>query len=247
MKIWKDEEVKSLFGEVEKCKKEKKSLKQAFVSHAGKFHRKPNSVRNYYYHEVDNLLQDKERCRRLEIDLKNHEKSHFENFDKIQEEELFEKIENLVKKGHSVRSACREISGGDLSLMTRIQNKFQNMKRKVVKKDNIIPFQNKQKVLTENDINSLFLGLVKLIKKTALEEAKQNFMPSNELLKKAFADLSKKDMQIDELKANLQRLKIENKMLRRELEGDKTSALERHLSHSRAISESGKKEESKRV
>ena len=55
MKIWKNVEVKDLFEAVEDCKKRGEPLKLAFVSHANKYSRKPNSVRNYYYKEVENL------------------------------------------------------------------------------------------------------------------------------------------------------------------------------------------------
>ncbi len=245
MKIWNDNEVKSLFEEVERCKNDKKSLRNAFVAHAKKFERQPNSVRNYYYHEVDNLIADQARRKRLNIDLSCHEKSHFVGFNKVQEEELFEEIEKQTSQGKSVRSVCQEISGGDLVLMTRIQNKYQNMKRKIDKKNNVIPF--KQKVLSENDINSLFLGLVKLIKKTAMEEAKENSASSNSLLKKVFADLDKKEKQILELKLEYERVKKENRLLIAKLEGDKTHALQQHLSKRMVGNEKDLDKESKRV
>ena len=250
MKIWKDEEVKSLFKEVEKCKSEGSALREAFANHAKSFKRKPNSVRNYYYHEVDNLSADKKRCARLGIDLSGHEKTHFVEFDKVQEGELFEKIEKMVAGGQSVRAACMELSGGDLCKMTRLQNKYQNMKRKLKKPDNIIPFKQNQKVLTDADINSLFLGLVKLIKKTAMDEAKQSIQAPNELLRKAFLDLTKKDKEISALKAEFERLKTENQSLRMKLEKDKKTALEQHIIAKRQKADMmGKldKEKSKRV
>ena len=82
MKIWNDEEVKELFGEVENCKHGQTALKNAFCLHAKKYKRKPNSVRNYYYHEVENLKNDGARCKNLNIDLSKHDKTHFKNFDK---------------------------------------------------------------------------------------------------------------------------------------------------------------------
>ncbi len=225
MKNWNDREVKELFVEVEKCKKESVSLKEAFLAHAKTFNRKPNSVRNYYYHEVDNLQNDVERTQRLGIDLSKHVKTHFEGFDKVQEGELFEKIEKLTIEGLSVRSACLKLSGGNLTLMTRLQNKYQNMKRKLEKKeDKIIPF--KQKRLTESDINNLFLGLVKLIKKTAVEEV-QNNSGTNELLKKAFKELNEKDVQIVKLKHENEKLKAENKLL--SAKGGKQEVLKERL------------------
>lgn len=237
MKIWNDEEVKVLFGEVENCKHGQTALKNAFCLHAKKYKRKPNSVRNYYYHEVENLKNDGARCKKLNIDLSKHGKTYFENFDKTEENDLLKKIENLTMQGISVRSACLKLSDGDLTKMTRYQNKYQNMKKKVEENGKIIPFKQKQKMLTESDINSLFMGLVKLIKKTALddfmEKSKIERQSSNYLLKKAFLDLNQKDKQIAELRKDFEILKSENEKLQSELinlNSDKRNALKKHLS-----------------
>ena len=72
MNIWKDEEVKSLFLEVESAKNKGQALSVAFLNHAKRYGRKKNSVRNYYYKEVDNLSTDPARVNRLKIDLKKH-------------------------------------------------------------------------------------------------------------------------------------------------------------------------------
>ena len=95
--LWADEEVKSLFQYVEEVKLNNEPLKNAFILHAKKYNRKPNSVRNYYYHEVDNLAGDKERAQKLNIDIKNHEKNEINYFSQSEEDELMKKIENLVK------------------------------------------------------------------------------------------------------------------------------------------------------
>ena len=150
----------------------------------------------------------------------------------------------MVAQGQSVRSACLKLSDGDLCKMTRLQNKFQNMKRKLKQPDNIIPFKQTQKTLTDADINSLFLGLVKLIKKTAMDEAKQNVQPANELLRKAFLDLNKKDKEITDLKSEFEKLKTENQKLTILLEKDKKNALQQHILSKRQKDET---EKSKRV
>ncbi len=220
MKIWENEEVKSLFFEVEQCKKQQKALKNAFIIHAKKFNRKPNSVRNYYYHEVDNLLNDKARTQTLGVNLQEHQKTHFDAFEKESEEELFEKIESLVKNGKSVRCACLSLSGGDLNLMTRYQNKYQNMKRKI-QRNNIIPFRKNTHTLSDEDINSLFMGLVRLIKRSALEEVNSK----NPVLEKAFLDLNKKDRELCALKSEFEELKKQNADLIARLNRSKKQAL----------------------
>ena len=259
MKIWDDDEVKSLFQNVEKCKECGQSLVQAFAGHAKKFSRKPNSVRNYYYHEVDNLLADKVRAAKLKIDLTKHQKSHFKNFDKVQEGDLFGQIDALTSKGLSVRGACLKLSGGDLQVMTRFQNKYQNMKRKIENSQNfqknsaknpkkyeknalkmkklpqndkksaenakIIPFKI-PRTLSDADINSLFLGLVRLIKKSAQDES---FESAKEMKQTIF----KNEEQIASLKAELGKLKKENALLAEQIaktaHENKKMALEKRL------------------
>lgn len=215
MNIWNDEEVKSLFLEVENTKKVGKPLREAFVKHAEKFKRKANSVRNYYYHEVDNLEKDSKRMQRLEIDINKHTKNKLVPFTKEQEEKFMKEIEDLKNSGVSVRSACFKLSGGDMTLMTRLQNKYQNLKAQKEVPNNIVKF--KQKFLTDSDINSLFLGLVKLIKRNAVElaeermrEEKQN---SEYLLREAYLELAKKDKEIFRVKEDLKKQKQENEKL----------------------------------
>ncbi len=232
MKIWQDEEVKNLFKSVEKAKRENVALKNAFDEHAKNYHRKSDSVRNYYYQEVENLKNDKKRCEKLQINLLSHQKVHFQVFEKKQEETLLSQIEELVKSGMSVRSACLKLSNGSLTLMTRYQNKYQNLKKKTKLKDNIIPFRQTTKTLSESDINSLFLGLVKLIKKTAVEDVLQRSrlqqQSTEKLLQKAFEDLNKKDRQLLQLQADFNQLKKENIKLQANFL-DKKQALKRHL------------------
>ena len=86
-------------------------------------------------------------------------------------------------------------------------------------KDNIINFKNKSKI-SESEINGLFLGLVKLVKKLALEEANEMLPKDVRLLKEEMQalnlELSKKDSQIDKLKEenNMLKSKIKVKNLK---------------------------------
>lgn len=240
VKIWKDEEVEFLFKEVEKCKNDSIALRFAFENHAKFFNRKANSVRNYYYHEVENLIVDKTRCDRLGIDINRHKKVYFTGFDKNDEEILFEKVEALLSQGESVRSACQKLSGGNIKLMTRYQNKYQNMKRKASgakKKENIIPFKQNQKTLTESDINSLFLGLVKLIRKNVLEDymEKDNLqkLKINKELKHVYEELENKNRQLEDLKQKFDNIKSQNKeLIEKESKINKRDLLKNHLNQS---------------
>lgn len=239
--IWADEEVKSLFSYVEEVKRNNEPLKNAFILHAKKYGRKPNSVRNYYYHEVDNLSADNKRAGKLRIDLKNHEKNEINYFSEDEKNNLMEKIENMVKAGSSVRQACLTLSNGDVAQMLRYQNKYRNYISKNNNKSNIIKFSKKKsELLTESDINSLFMGLVRLVKRSAIEELsgkmKEERESSNYLLRKALVDLNRKDKEIRELKQEFLELKSENAKLVQnimKLRCDKAGKLASKLRHNK--------------
>ena len=219
---WEDAEVIDLFRTVENVKEKNESIKQAFVVHAQKYFRRPNSVRNYYYHEVDDLLKNKARLKKLGINISKHKKQEVKFFSEQEGEKIIKEINKLVVKGDSVRQACLKLSGGNIALMLRYQNKYRNnLSKKQTESQNkpinILEYKNKQKVLSESDINSLFLGLVKLVKKMAYEQASISIFKEKEsmsyLLKKALIDLNKSEKEIKTLKESYNELVEENKNL----------------------------------
>lgn len=229
--IWKNSEVKELFGMVEDYKEKNKSLKLAFIAHAQKYGRKPNSVRNYYYHEVDNLKVDDKRLKSLGINLNLHNKTTVAYFSPEEEKDLMKEVDQMVKKGISVRKACLTLSGGDVGQMLRYQNKYRNylaknkknqeknddLIKKETKPDNIITFKRTGKTLSDSEIQSLFMGLVRLVKRHAIEESdelyKAKLTEANNNLRKAIASLSANKRDYDKLKDELSKVKSENSRL----------------------------------
>lgn len=218
--IWKDEEVKNLFKTVEECKASGKSLREAFLLHASSYGRKANSVRNYYYHELDNLSKDKNRAENLEIKLDKHQKNQFVGFSEEEKNKIISKIQEKLSQGYSVRKACLMLSGGDVKQMLRMQNKYRANKKE--NKSNILTF--KQKVtnkITDADINGLFMGLVKLVKKSALEEAKNAVadekLQSSSAIRKLISQLGQKERELEFLKEDYSALKKENSLLKKKL------------------------------
>lgn len=234
--IWDNSEVLALFNEVEQCKNSNKTLKDAFMAHARKFNRQPNSVRNYYYHEVDELEKDSKRLESLGIDLARHKKNSIIYFSAEEENKLMEEISNLSKQGVSVRKACFMLSKGDVGQMLRFQNKYRNYlaknKSSMFEKkslceqnkdlqiplcDNIVAFKKTQKTLSDTEVQALFMGLVRLVKKNATIEGEEKYKTqlntANNLLRKALTQLNSQEREIEKLKEEYAKIKTENVLL----------------------------------
>ena len=259
---WKDDEIKKLFGFVEEGKQKHLSLLSIFKSYAEMTKRKPNSVRNYYYLELGQLQNDKSKCQRLGINLKNHEKIKQTPFDEKEEKEVVKSILRLCAKGMSVRKACLKLAGDDLGKMIRFQNKYRNVlkgnqallsrgiqelkdegievniKQKVTPRPNNILVMPKQKgALSDKDIEALFMGLVRLVKRVANEQAEvQNRIEmkrTNDNLAKAYVELSSKESEIKSLSTSLEKLKTENKNLKTCLQEKRIKEAENYVESSR--------------
>lgn len=217
--IWKNQEVKDLFEVVEKVKGENRSLRFAFSEHAKKYDRKPNSVRNYYYHEIDNLKKDIKRRKEIGIDLKKHEKSEIKYFSPEEENLLMQKIDNQVKQGVSVRKACQNLSGGDVELMLRYQNKYRNylVKNKPKEESNIIKFTKRTNFLSDSELQALFMGLVRLVKKNAFEQANitasENYEKASSELRRTIIKLQYRERELEQLKNEFSKIKRDNERL----------------------------------
>lgn len=231
--LWDNSEVQALFSEVEECKNKNRTLREAFMAHARKYNRQPNSVRNYYYHEVDELGKDLIRQKKLGINLDRHKKNSITYFSQEEENRLMEEISSLVGQGVSVRKACFMLSKGDVGQMLRFQNKYRNyitknkqekeklnvgeVKQSSFSQDNIITFKKVQKSLSDSEVQSLFMGLVRLVKKNALMEGEEKYKReiegANSLLRKALTELSSREREIEKLKEEYLKIKNENAIL----------------------------------
>lgn len=259
---WKDQEIKKLFAFVEDGKEKHSSLLSIFKDYAMRTKRKPNSVRNYYYLELSELENNKDKCQRLGIDISLHKKIKQTPFDQQEEKEVVKNILRLCAKGMSVRKACLEMAEGDLGKMIRFQNKYRNVLKTnqslfscceqelekegvhITKKftspqykNNIFVMPKQKGALSDKDVEALFMGLVRLVKRVANEQAemqnKLEIKRANDNLSKAYVELEAKNCQIKSLASNLQKLQIENKNL-------KTCLQEKRSQEVQAIVESGK-------
>lgn len=183
--MWNNFDIRTLFSVVEKFKSENKPLNLAFENYAIKTNRDSLSVRNFYYKMLKFYSNNTKKAKKDGIDLSKHSKKNAIKFSERETESLIEQIEKLKSEGFSTRSACMMLSKNDPTLMLRYQNKYryfkscekknESPKTKVIK----INEYKKSRRLSDEDIKSLFLGLVKLIKTNALENVSENLKQEN--------------------------------------------------------------------
>ena len=221
--LWKNEEVKKLFNFIENYVKQGKSLSFAFKDYALSNNRKPNSVRNYYYLELNNLLNNEKRVNELEINLSLHTKKQANFFTEEEVKTQMQKLIELKNKGYSVRKACMTLANGNIEQMVRLQNKYRSILKnnpqyfESLGNNNIIKMPERKSKLSENDINNLFLGLVRLVKNQAKQEAnlfiKKEKEHANMIFRQTLVDLANKEQEINSLRKQFEVLKNETKKL----------------------------------
>lgn len=259
---WQDCEVKKLFEFVENGKASGKKLSFLFTQYANQNNRKPNSVRNYYYAELLFLEENPNICKQLGINLAMHTKCEQKAFDESETKQIVREIIRLKSLGYSVRKACLKLSDGNLSQMVRMQNKYRTVLAKQPQvmeecknelrqkgflieeqqKDNVIKMPVRQTKLSDNDINSLFLGLVKLVKKQAIEDAniklKNETEFANNALRKSLVEIQTKDMELKKLRENFklvckQKQKLEQEII--SIRGENAKNLQNKLKNTKKM------------
>ena len=177
-----------------------------------------NSIRNLYYTEYKNLMNE-DYARKVGVDIKGLKKFKFNLFSTDDKELLVKSVLEATAKGESVRATCLRLSGGDANKMIRLQNKYRSTMKnepkfvqEIIKKYNIKTAEDKGNVLTmrhkarltDSDINSLFMGLVRLIKNNSINEV---------------SDVLKKECNIAHM--NLRETREELKLVEHKLEEEK--------------------------
>lgn len=224
---WEVGQIAELVDEVNK--NNNKSMLKVFGDFATHNQRGIYSVRNFYYALI---REAKNNNSVREILAKNNIKlGYTSHFNECEEREILKSL--LIDNGKSVRATCFMLAKGEKSKAIRYQNKYRNsLKHKpdFVKKlaEEItasgdkcrlnlggkiltIPNQVDRNYLTESEIQSLFLGLVRLVKRSAEQEMeeRQNYQMrlDNSRLMEVALDNKRKAVLIRELKAQNQRLK----------------------------------------
>lgn len=112
---WSDDENNLLWETADEAQQLGLPLKAVFERIAEKTGRRPNSIRNYYYAQVQKREGGQERAAR------------FVPFTQQEVDDLMEQVLTARANGQSVRSCLQKLSQGDHSLMLRYQNKYRSV------------------------------------------------------------------------------------------------------------------------
>jgi len=112
---WRQEENDLLFAAVKEAAAEGKPLRDVFAKVGEELHRKPNSIRNYYYAKV-----------KEEPELAPS-KATFRAFDQEELHLLLRDVLMAKGRGESVRACVIRRAEGDRSAMLRYQNKYRSV------------------------------------------------------------------------------------------------------------------------
>ncbi len=112
---WREEEVRLLFQAVQESAQNGRPLRDVFADVAQTLHRKPNSIRNFYYARVRELPDTGQR------------KAPFRTFDQDELHSLLRTVLIARGNGDSVRACVTQMAKGDRALMLRYQNKYRSI------------------------------------------------------------------------------------------------------------------------
>ena len=251
IKANKMEKIKSLFLTIQSERnKEKISLNKAIERASICLNLKKESARNYYYKSLKFLRENPMYAKSLGIDLNNFIKKDFEKFEEENKAQIYSLISKNLEKGISVRQSCMELANNDATKMLRYQNKYRNMKKQFEKQGKLEPVKHEKvisitkaktqlnKKITDSEINALFMGLIRIIKKSAIEsvnsELKSECEFATQNFRQSIIDLNQKEVELKKVyKLNQElNLKIENQkkqicLLLEKLSQRKLSSLEK--------------------
>ena len=217
---WDISEIKILMNLV--SKREEKSLVEVFDNFAKQTNRKTFSVRNFYYKLLKLANIDDKIAQVLNKNGIENAEIRTNHFSSTETENLLRVLLNN-EKNISVRRACMELAKGDDTLMMRYQNKYRNalknqpelvsrildelkskqIRVREVEPNNIMVMPLAKQLITEKEIQSLFGGLIRLVKKSAEQEIstqlKREAEFANTALQNSLIDLRRKEILIKEL------------------------------------------------
>lgn len=112
---WQQAEIDLLFSAVSEAAEQGRPLRDVFAQVGEALHRKPNSIRNFYYARVREMPQMAAR------------QTPFRAFTSDEVHDLLRHVLIGRGQGQSVRACVTEMAGGDRAGMLRYQNKYRSI------------------------------------------------------------------------------------------------------------------------
>ncbi len=207
------EKIKKMFLIINNEKLKNATLSQALNKVSNTFKIKKESAKNFYYKSLSYLNDNKEIAKNYNINLNNFKKETFKKFSENEKINLVNFVDQNLLKGISIRQSCLILANNDAKQMLRLQNKYRNIKRLSLKQNNktevgknmnvinISKAKDKlNKKISDNEINALFMGLIRIVKKAAIENAnielKTECDMANENFRQTIIDLNKKEAEL---------------------------------------------------
>ena len=204
-----EEEAKSLVDFIKAGKQKGKTLTYLFETYGLENGRAKGSVRNYYYALMKNAKKDERIVKLLDGSELSVEK--IREFTEEETDEVLRSILEEKSKGLSVRRAIFNLSGGDDKLMLRLQNKYRNTLKKEPERIAEIAME----LGLNEEAESVRKG------GRAPAEGKNSRLPDRDFLRRRLENEINAlyDRLAQALKAENERLRIENEQLKEALEG----------------------------
>ena len=203
-----EEEAKNLVDFIKDGKQKGKTLTYLFETYGLQNGRAKGSVRNYYYALMKNEKKDERIVKLLDGSELSVEK--IREFTEEETDEVLRSILEEKSKGLSVRRAIFNLSGGDDKLMLRLQNKYRNTLKKEPERI--------AEIAMELGLKEEAESVRKGGRRTA--EGKSSRLPDRDFLRRRLENEINAlyDRLAQALKAENERLRIENAQLKESLE-----------------------------
>lgn len=224
---WSQNEVKSLFNFVKTRPHD--AIIYSLTTWANKHNKQPFSVRNYFYKLIKAAKQNNKinliLCT-MGIDINSFEKNENDTM------QLLLKVLNYSEK-RSVYKVCLELAKNDHKIALKLQNKYRNTlsnhphlvdkaltqlhnqgipTRITFVKNKIISMpQQPLQTISDQDLQSLVLGVINLVRKnteaTINNQRNKQVQSVNNHLQKTLIDVRRKNILLEELKSENQKIK----------------------------------------
>ncbi len=204
-----EEEAKNLVDFIKEGKQKGKTLTYLFETYGLQNGRAKGSVRNYYY----TLMKNEKGDERI-VKLLDGTELSVEKIREFTEEETDEVLRSILaekSKGLSVRRAIFNLSGGDDKMMLRLQNKYRNTLKKTPERIAEIAMELGLNEEAEN------------VRKGGKSKAEKKVLPDRDFLRRRLENEINAlyDRLAQALKAENERLRMENEHLKAMLENGK--------------------------